>query len=106
MALRNSTVATIFQMAIVCKFPVVLCINLSMFSECKITLNFYSEALGFNYSTSNNLLITGVILISLRINYVLLQTSPLHKMLIPKIIADTVFYSVNSYTISQFQTQE
>ena len=24
-----------------------------MFSECKITLNFYSIILGFNYSTSN-----------------------------------------------------
>ena len=34
-------------------FPVVLCINLSMFSECKITLNFYSVIFGFNYSTSN-----------------------------------------------------
>ena len=64
-----------------------------MFSDGKITLNFYS-------------VILGVILISLRVKDVLHQSSPLHKMLIPKIIDDTAFYRVNSYTISQFRTQE
>ena len=54
LALRNSTVATIFQMALVCKFRIVLCINLSMFTKCKVTLNFHSVVLGFNYSISNN----------------------------------------------------
>ena len=73
----------------------------------KITLNFYSVILGFNYSTSNKSADNWAILISLRINDVLHLSSPLHKMLIPKIIDDTtVFYRVNSYTISQFHTQE
>ena len=40
----------------------------------------------------------------LRINHVLHQSSTLHKMRIPKII--TVFYRVNTDTISQFHRQE
>ena len=65
-----------------------------MFSECKITFIFYSVILGFNYTHQISKLIDGVTLISLRINDVLHQSSPLYKMLIPKIIDDTVFFIV------------
>ena len=76
-----------------------------MFSECKITLIFCSAILDFNYSTLNKSADSWCHFKPLRINDVLHQSSPLHKMLIPKIIDDTVFYRVNSYTISQFHTQ-
>ena len=52
---------------------------------------FYSVILGFNYSTSNMSADHWCHLNSLRINHVLHQSSPLHKMLIPKIFDDAVF---------------
>ena len=71
---------------IICKSPTVLCINLGMFSECKITLNFFFVILGFNYSTSKKSADNWCHLNFLPINHVLHQAAPLNKMLVLKII--------------------
>ena len=78
-----------------------------MFSECKLTLNFYSVILGFNYSTSN----------MSADNWYHFNFPPYKPCLTP-ILPVTLnaytqnnlmilfFYRMNAYAISQFHTQE